>query len=399
MQNMEYRRLKPEEQVQMLAISQTVFLTSTRHDIREMLKNPIEHAKDDDIVRLGAFDEKERMLSALQVHPYIINMNGKQVKMGGIGSVLTRPEARHGGNVRKLMDIAFDEMEMLGHVFSFLYPFSFEYYRKFGYEMCYQYNSVSIPFSQLKDYPVPINVTHYELGDSIAPYCEIYETFAHNRNLSILRSKSDWVKLLDRDPYKNLQFTYLFDDAYILYEAVNPSTEGTTLLINELCWRTPKGLYEAFGFLYKLGVEYSTITWNIPNDINIYALFPDTYDLTWQRQPVGMVALVNIQEALLTLHPPNGSGEITLNIIDTFRPKNSGAYFIEWANKTLHVEKVKETAEIITMTSATLAQLITGYLSLGAALYKRDVIVHRADLFSQLDNIFPKRLSYICERF
>jgi len=390
---MEIRKLKPEEHIQYEGLCLSVFFDTARRDIRQQKQDPLAHASNGNDVRIGAVDANGRLQSALAVIPYTMRMNGKDVKMGGIGGVVTLPEARGQGLVRKIMDLAFEEMQDAGQVFSFLYPFSYGYYRKFGYEMCLPYNKVTIPIEQFTGYPFPQNITPYEPGNSITPFVEIYEAFTRNRNLAIKRDTKTWEHLLNRDPYQNLEFTYLVQDAYILY-SVDRSGDGSRVDIKELCWRTPTGLRDIFGFLGKLGAEFNAVLWNAPCDINIHALFPEGYDLTWRVNAVGMNRIVDVTAALATLRAPHGNGEVIIDVADAYRPANSGLYAVQWESGNLTAAKTTSGTADITTSIQTLAQLVTGYITPQEAGYKQDTTI-----YNNISQLFTKQNLFLTERF
>ena len=401
---MEIRKLKSSEYVQFKGICQTVFFDMEREDVREMQKSPSEHAIEDSLVRLGFFD-CENLMSALQIVPFTMHMNGHNVQMGGIGAVVTKPEARGRGQMEILLKAAFHEMSERGQAFSFLYPFSFAYYRKFGYEMCYAYNKVKIPVSQMNSYKCEVHAESFEPGDSSVLYEEIYRLFTCERNLSIVREESDWKRILDRDPYKNLEFTYLFRNndgcvvAYILYNAERDDDDGNRLIIQECCWINPEALHLVFGFIAKLGAEFEYVHWNAPSDIDIYALFPEGFDLEWKRESAGMNRLVDVRSALSTLRAPSQSGSVILDVTDKFLPQNSGIYSVEWENGKLSVETPISVASMpdIETSVETLAQLVTGYITPGTAIHKKDTAI--LGNLSGLNALFPQRHLYIMERY
>jgi len=400
---MNVRELTPEEHIHFRGICKTVFLTEEREDIRKMMKNPKKHAfKQTGSVRWGYFDDKNRLQSAFLVKPFTIRMNEKDVKMGGVGAVVTRPEARGQGGIRKIYEKALPAMYDAGQIFSVLYPFSYEYYRTFGYEMCYPLQKLRIPMYQLAKYPYPKNIEPFEPGDDTAPYAQIYAAFIKKRNLAVVRNKNYWEHITYRDPYNDVNFTYLIRDdanipiAYILYDAENCSEDGNTLAIKECCWTTPEGLKYVFGFLSKLGAEYEAIQWDAPYDINMHALCTDSYEIDWKVAAGGMNRLVNVPAGLQTLCAPQGSGQVNIGITDTFLPINTGTYNIQWENSTLTVKKQDAPPDMET-TVQTMAQLVTGFITPEEALYKNCTKIHSAH--ENLSQLFPKRSMFMTERF
>ena len=404
---MEIRKLTPEENIVHDGICQTVFFSRNPQDIRKMLENPKEHAEETKDIRWGAFGKRTKtgLEAGLIVIPYTFRMNGKDVKMAGIGGVTTLPESRGQGLINKIMEKAFQDMLESGQTFSFLYPFSHEYYRKLGYELCYTLNEVSFPPERLSHYPFPAGMEDYEPGDSVAPYAEVYKAFTETRNLAVQRDEAAWQKMLTRDPYQKFKFAYLHrtennqPDAYILYDREAGSHKHINhLVVEELCWATPEGLKSILGFLGKLSAEFKSIRWHPPCDIDIHSMVPEPYDITTKTICKGMLRLVDVQKALETLHSPAGSGKVSITVSDQFLTKNAGTYTIQWEEGNLSVKKAQlQPGADMETTESTLAQLVTGYLTPSQAICKNDTIIHSH--LSQLTALFPKQSLHITERF
>lgn len=398
---MQIRKLTPSEHVLLHGLHQSVFFGMERDDIREMMKNPLEHAQDDAHSRFGVFDERGTLQSAMEIIPYTMRMNCHNVHMGGVAGVVTRPESRERGHINLLFRTAFEEMLENRQIFSFLYPFSYAYYRKFGYELCHVRDKVKIPIARLAPYKCEVFAEPFEPGDDVAPYTKIYKYFIRERNLSIVRDDDAWEKLLDRDPYKKREFTYLFYDsvgravAYILYDA----QEGRCVAVRELCWLNADALYLVFGFLARLGAEFDEILWDAPCDVNVYSLFPECGELSWQREVGGMNRLVDVSAALLTLRAPPRSGRVALAVTDNFLPQNTGVYAVEWESGAISVEKLDAVGPMPDIETGveTLAQLVTGFLTPEAAMQKKDTAV--LGTLAGLNALFPRRNLYLMERF
>lgn len=402
---MEIRKLKPEEHVHYAGISHTVFYGDERIDIREMMKNPLDNQDKAEAERWGYFDNNHCLQSAVTAIPYTIRMNGKDVKMAGIGNVVTRPEYRGAGCVRQIFENVFAEMLEKEQVFSFLYPFSYAYYRKFGYEVGLSYNRWSFPPAQLARFPYPKNIAAHRPGDDIQPYAQIYRAFAKDRNWAVVRSQKNWDDLLARDPYKKLEFTFLVRDdlgngiAYILYDCVKGEVGHVgTMEIKELCWATPEGFQQMLGFIGKLSPEVETVHWHsTPCDVNFHALCPDPYDVSLNVLSSGMGRIVDVQAGLQTLIAPTGSGRVYVDIVDKYWQTNAGTYAIEWESENLTVTKQPSASPDMSTSVETLAQLITGYLSANEAIYKTCTTMHGA--YENLNALFPKKQLYLAERF
>ncbi|MCL2360824.1 MAG: GNAT family N-acetyltransferase [Defluviitaleaceae bacterium] len=406
---MEIRRITPLENIQYDAICHTVFFDMERKNIRKMLKEPEKHADDEQIV-WAAFDNLGKMCSAVLVTPVTMQLNGQTVETGVVGGVVTRPESRGLGTVYQIMKKALPSMTSDDkQILSFLYPFSFSYYRKFGYETCYSHNVINIPIGQFRHFDYPNRLEPFEKGDDISPFIDIYNSFSQTRNFSVVRNKNAWKELLNRDPYKNLEFTFLnYDeagnaDAYILYEPEPDGNENHRLIIKELCWKNPSGLQSILGYFYKLGAEFTTVRWNAPNDIDIHALFPEPGEITWHCEASGMARLVDVCGSLsLLASQPHSDGSLTIKVIDKFLQENSGMYRLGWekgqiACNALKLNDSDLSAPDLETSIETLAQLVTGYITPTEAMYRKDTIIKSG--LDQLTALFPKRLLYIMEQY
>jgi len=405
---MEIRRITPEERIQYDAICQICFLDIRRRDIREELRNPPEEQKPDYGSRKGApvfaAFENGKMLSALTINPYVIRMNGHEVKMGGIGAVVTLPEARGQGLIKKINKPVFEAMREEGQVYSFLYPFSFAYYRMFGYEHCYARKNAVIPIDEFKKFPYPERFIPHGPDDSHEPFARIYREFTRDKNLAVVRDESNWKWMLDRDPYMKRQFTYLNHDkngtpnAYLLYEADVKGHDGENALkIRELCWTSPEGLHAVFGFFGKMGSEYGVVKWNVPYGLNIQAILPDAYSVDWTVNAAGMNRIVDVPAVLAMQPAPAGSGRAHIKVNDDFWPDNSGTYRLEWESGNLSAKRENVTDPDMETNVTTLAQLTTGYINAAEARYRSDTVI-RGDI-NTLNVLFPKKDLYLLEGF
>ena len=86
--------------------------------------------------RWAAFkDDNSTMMSYFIAQPFPVQFDGNTYTMTGIGGVASLPQYRRQGGIRGCFEAALPAMYQDGHAFSYLYPFSTAYYRKFGYEM------------------------------------------------------------------------------------------------------------------------------------------------------------------------------------------------------------------------------------------------------------------------
>lgn len=99
-----------------------------------------------------AYIVDERLAAQLRIIPLEIWLQGRKWRMGGIASVATWPEYRRQGCVRKLMTHALQEMKEQKQTVSMLHPFSFAFYKNFGWSSFVDYERWSMDMEQIPQF-------------------------------------------------------------------------------------------------------------------------------------------------------------------------------------------------------------------------------------------------------
>ena len=398
---METRKIKKSEEIYSSFIGTVSFFGKMSENYAERMTPP--ETDETDKNSWACFDGAGKMCSRMTTDDYKIHFDGHVADMCGVAGVATLPEKRNLGCVRALFETALPEIRERGFIFSYLYPFSYAFYRKFGYELCYARNEVTIPGNLFKEYPYDKNFTMYEKGDDISGYKSVYEQFARDKNLSFVRDDSAWESMVARDPYTTGRYAYLHRDAsgdadaYVLFKVGDYDMDGpNTMRTTELAWTSADGLRAAFGFLGGYSPQFDDIFWEAPDGLNIHPLFTETADIKVSRPASGMNRIVNVAKALRLLRVPGGTGRAVLSVLDETLPVNSGAYEIEWENGASSVKPVSKAADLETDVQ-TLAQLATGFITPSAARLKRNVIINGNE--AALEALFPIKELYLLEKF
>jgi len=398
--HMEIRKLKPEENVHRHLMSSICFSGDVGPEDRyAWLNNPEDHTHGYEDV-WGAFDESGRLLSCMVLQEAHIRINGPPVKAGLVGGVTTLPEARNARCVRKIYEVIMPLMAKEGYVYSMLYPFSFPFYRKFGYEHGLTKQRASFPTSELSKYPYPDGVKVHDKGGPWADFAAVYNAFAKDKNIAMVRGEKEWEGILSRDPHQNREFTYIHynpagqPDGYILYS--NNKDEHTIMDIKELAWTNKEGLYAMLGFIHGLRSEYYDVSWIVPEGLDIFSIVESSWDVKFHVDSILMTRVMDVTKALLLLDAPAGENSVTIGVRDKFLPFNTGAYSISWKNGKLKVEKTEQPPDM-EMDVETLSQLTTGYLTPYEAQYRQDVTIHGK--LAELISLFPRKNLYFMESF
>lgn len=132
-----------------------------------------------------------RLASKMTILNLETRIQGKTFAMGGIAGVATWPEYRRGGLVAQLLTNALRVMRDKGQTISFLHPFQFAFYRKYGWETYTDYKIYEIPSGLLpKVGPQPGRILR--IVQDFPLLGSIYEKYASRYNGALVRDESWW---------------------------------------------------------------------------------------------------------------------------------------------------------------------------------------------------------------
>lgn len=146
----------------------------------------------------------------MECFPFEFYLRDQIFPLAGIGGVATFPEHRGKNYVHHLLSESLKISREKGLIYSMLYPFSFEYYRIFEWEMAgfqrrYIRKLVSIPKFKEMDY--------VKRGDwkSLKIFEEIYEKYAKNFTGMLKRNSQRWERLFSsQSPFTYRRFSSFY---------------------------------------------------------------------------------------------------------------------------------------------------------------------------------------------
>lgn len=303
------RQLKQEEKFMAGRISGICF--HERIDDLAKKRQECEEAKEED---WGAFDEKGTLMARIINNRYTSYVDGQEIQNGGIGAVSTLPEYRNTGAVRNIFEKLLPYAYENGEVISTLYPFSHQFYRKFGYEtVCYR-NQYRFKPEVLKGYHFDGEAVMWEEGEDISDYFGLYRQFAPKYNLAVKREEA----LMKREHmkgniYKERKFSYLLREkgqnvAYLLIEDVYQK-EAAFMWVEEAVWNSPEGFRAILGFLARFSADYGEIELTLPYDLELYSVIRSAkaYEIQKTTRQDYMVRVINVKRMLEILSKPEGT--------------------------------------------------------------------------------------------
>lgn len=395
---MQIRSIKKKEQERAIfIISQSFFYTCESE--RKLLENDKFRYEE----FIGAFTDDNKMAAVLQCEPHYMWLNGKSVKSGGIANVSTLPEHRQGGMVRNMMKKICNTMYDNGCTMSYLYPFSYEYYRKFGYEMCNEMLRIEASPDDIGDLPFigkAKQFEHGEEGTDPSDIIEIYTEFSSRYNIMLDRDAWQWERKLEHDPVlSNIRTYIIYDENSIAcaYFTYTYKREGysSELNITDIAWKNSESKYQLFAFLKRFSGNVKKMKFHVPPEMVMSYIWPEPKKCEVFYEHSGMARVINAKAALETIFLKKDES-FTIKINDSFMEQNNKSYKVYDKDSETHVQEYDGECDIECSVQA-LAQILTGFASLETAQSRSDVKI--AANKETLLEAFPKKMVYIADFF
>lgn len=315
---MEIRQLQREEFEAAIGLSQYAFqFTMTPEDLEKAKK------KFKPEQTWGIFDGPD-LNAKLTLLPLQVYIHGQVFDMGGIAGVATWPEKRRGGMVSRLLTHALEEMKTAGQSLSFLHPFSFAFYRKFGWETYTEYKKYVIPIDK---FPAKLKTEGIVKRDikNISELDQVYQSYASRYNGTLVRDKAWWQERILNENYRTVVYYTDASDpqGYALYKI-----EDKQLNCDELVYENEtarRALWTYFANHDSMITQGKFIY--VPADDNLPFLLDDPR-IQQETVPYFMGRIVDAV-AFVERYPFEQIGEetsLTLHLTDRYAPWNEGVW-------------------------------------------------------------------------
>lgn len=351
------RLMTPEENHRFQLVQAVAFEVSIDYE-EEKKKSQTDLETDENCRKIGVFSEDESVLyGCLLYNKYRCRFDGKEMLLGGIGGVATLPEYRRNGIIRTCMNFTLRDMYEQGCAFSFLYPFSVQYYRKFGFEEGNGLCDWTIPFTEFPKKSIEGSVAQIFPGDSLEPLLRVYEKFYKEYNLSSIREKYS-PQMEKEDLLKQRRYVFLYRDragvpkGFFIYrkkstpDGVVMECTTTFEARNDFLFLDADAFSEMLSFIRSaFGSYYDKIHFAIPADISLSLLLGEDIKSVCEKYYGGMSRVIDVKKALKMCRCL-GSGQLYIGIKDDILSENQGVWKIRFSEgQENQVEKVSADIE------------------------------------------------------
>nr|WP_208414805.1 GNAT family N-acetyltransferase [Paenibacillus castaneae] len=335
--------------------------------------------------------------TVLQLETYI---GGQRFAMGGVAAVATWPEYRRQGLVAKLLVHSLKEMKANGQTLSFLHPFAFGFYRKFGWET-YTDNKIYTIKSDFLPARVPYKGRIERYSNNYELLYHIYEAYAAQFNGSLVRSELWWKYYISKR--KPGQISVYFDQnnqalGYIIYEVKN-----SQLFVHEFVSLSEESRKALWSFISQHDSMINEVKITVPSNDNLAYLLPNPR-IHQEITPYFMARIVDAEAFIekYTFDNQMEEDKLYIDLTDSCAPWNTGYYLlhIEPSGRArLHrLEKNEGKEMTIKMDIGTLTAVLLGYLR-PLQLAQMERIEGQSTAIKRLHSRIPERTTYLPDFF
>ena len=341
-----------------------------------------------------------------------LHFAGKEIPCGGIGGINTDPEYRRGGLVREIigeMAAVCDRREI---PLTVLHPFSFSYYRSFGFERVADHRVLEFPITALDFVPRYPDLTRCVGNAHNQELCDVYNTFAKGGRHLLFKREPDHFPTTDEK--KKVYLSYDEEgrpDGYLILEIENYFSVNRMVSVNlhvhELISLTDDAMDKLFGFIRMFEGEMETVKMeNISMIPEVELRLRHYMHTRISILPDIMVRINDIKGFFEAIPYPTETGCFTFKTAEPPRSpwsgeKINGVWRVSYKDGKASVEKLPNDTEDYDFYAdiASLAQLVFAYDSYGYdfARHTHETTWHTSapDFF----RAFPRRPAGIFEHF
>lgn len=341
-------------------------------------------------------DEKEGIVSSLQLNQYKITLNNKDYDTSYIVGVSTFPQVRGRGYMKNIMEFTLDELYKKKQLVSILMPIDYRLYRKYGYEHCYDQIEYKIDIEDLGRFKIKGRL--YKVTESnIKDLVDINNSFLENINGSVSRD-GKYYKNLFKEIQSEDGHIYIHEDngyeGYIIY-----FLNGDTMFVREMYYKNIDSLKSMLKFIYNHNTQCKKVVVSAPINDKIRFVLDNPKTCEIKIKPFMMGRIIDIKGYLESLDidtKANISAKVMIE--DKFISQNNGVFNISIKEGKIEVDKIDEEADIC-FSINTITQIAFSYIDINEALIlnninKQCISDNTMNLFNI---IFKKKDNYINE--
>jgi predicted acetyltransferase len=349
---------------------------------------------------LGIFDDRGRCESGITDIRFDTRYFGRDWPSCGISAVASDPAVRNSGQIRRLIQAILRRDRDGGVAMSYLYPFSYRFYGKFGYGTLGPYRSYTISPEDIR--PIDSDLRMEAFDWSEAGFAELSEL--HNR----------WILRWDgavRWPYRSYSAAKESAERFRHYYYVLRNNAGElaawlrfsqdddwekpAMFVHKMIWADADGLAGLFAFFARHRSQIREIHLPLPHAVPVDHFCREQrpearLSHEWMARPLDVSALLQAAVAQADF-----SGDFALSLHDPALAENSGRYEVSQGSVNFTADSVAP--EAADLPFGIFSSLLLGGIGLESA---RLAGLVRGDVMAGCETLFDGRRDiFISDRF
>lgn len=297
--------------------------------------------------RYAAFEDDDKtMMSTFIISPMKTSFDGHECDVTGVGGVATLPQYRRRGGIRGCFNLFLSDCYERGCEFSYLYPFSTAYYRKFGYELCSETNFYKLNLAFIPDFKVEGYCLLCEPSENhLEEVKELQKCWEDKYNMMIRNREYEYGWIKNTNPFKDCIYTYIYRSKNDIPKAYMTFSidEDRNLACRRFVCKDIEGFKGLLTLAKSFASDHPAITFKLPDDWYIAGIIKEWSLGAGSQLHLfdGMARVVNVKR-VLEKAKYEGSGRITMAITDPVIEANTRNFSVEFTDGLVSSVEVKE---------------------------------------------------------
>lgn len=292
----------------------------------------------------GAIDTG-KLVGGLWALPFEVGLETTRYKMEGLGVVMTAKNYEGKGIASDLIKNAIREMKDRHVALSYLAPFSYPFYRKFGYEHVFNTTTYSV---DSKDVPKGNSgsllkyVKSMDYADAVPLIKENYDRIVTQARGNMFRPDWWWDYLGVRYTNRKVAIAYTADGemtGFLDYEIIDRKLHIFEW-VNDLDY--PDSFLKLLNYMVEVSKDIREINCAIRTAYYIGDALADPSILTTQIKPYMMARIVDLDDFMSRYPYESTFSNIVFNLTDPVLAENNGSFSISYDGSTANFKKLSE---------------------------------------------------------
>lgn len=341
-----------------------------------------------------------QLAAKLRIIPMKLYLHGHQFAMGGIASVASWPEYRRQGMIGQLLTFSLAEMKRLGQTISALHPFSFAFYRKYGWELNTEYKRYTVEVDQLPRFQ-QVEGFAKRLADPIKEWQvlhNIYSQYAQRYNGMIDRDQHWWEHRVCREYPMAIVYYNEAQEArgYLLYRV-----EQREMVIKEMLFIDEMARKALWNLISNHDSMIERVSLTAPVQDPLPMLLPEPR-IKQEIIPYSMARVVDVTRFIekFPFVPTGEDMRFVLEIEDQQAPWNDGGFVLEISPEgKARVDKLSAVNEsMLTCDIQTFTAMMTGHQN-PIDLFNQGRLKGNINTIHLWVHLIPRREAYLLDFF